>query len=392
MRDGWRRVRLGEICTLTKGTTPTRKAVPGDFPLVVTAAAFLSSDTYQFEGEAVCVPLVSSTGHGHASLKRIHYATGRFAVANIITALQAKPDADVNMKFLWLLLDHGRDEIIVPLMKGTANVSLSQRALASAEINLPPLAVQVRVVQLIEILDEALSLTWGLNAAAANLLGQVRQLVSADSDSPLGDLVTMQSGPSWKSWDESKAPTPEHEPVLGITNTPQGGELDLSSRRYVSGIPKSAQRLSENSLVMIRTNGNRARIGNIYRTTPEVEGFAVSAFQIAIQPIDPGDSSFLYWYLGAPDVQESISENASGSTGLGNVAVGWLKKLQVPVLDVASRADYIERCEVVAAVVESSRQKAERLSDLRANLLTALLSGEHEIPESYDELFEESMP
>lgn len=37
MREGWREVTLGELCTLTKGTTPTQKATPGPYPLIVTA-------------------------------------------------------------------------------------------------------------------------------------------------------------------------------------------------------------------------------------------------------------------------------------------------------------------------------------------------------------------
>lgn len=53
MSDAWRKITIGELCTLTKGITPTLKAIPGQYPLVVTAADQLSSDTYQFDGEAV---------------------------------------------------------------------------------------------------------------------------------------------------------------------------------------------------------------------------------------------------------------------------------------------------------------------------------------------------
>ena len=84
MRDGWIETSLGDVCHLPKGTTPTLKAVPGPYPLVVTAEARLTSDSYQFEEPAVCVTMVSSTGHGHASLKRVHYEEGQFGVANII--------------------------------------------------------------------------------------------------------------------------------------------------------------------------------------------------------------------------------------------------------------------------------------------------------------------
>ena len=48
-----------------------KKAIPGEYPLVVTAEKRLTCDEYHFEKPSVIIPLVSSTGHGHASLKRI---------------------------------------------------------------------------------------------------------------------------------------------------------------------------------------------------------------------------------------------------------------------------------------------------------------------------------
>lgn len=182
---------------------------------------------------------------------------------------------------------------------------------------------------------------------------------------------------------------PGFVPVLGITNTPVGSALDLSDRRFVASVPDSAQRLDESSIVMIRTNGNRSRIGNVYRAAAAVEGFAVSAFQIAIRPHDPADADFLYWYLGSPEVQDAITENASGSTGLGNIAVGWLKQLSIPELSAGDRSAYVARCRAAADVHRSALASASRLRDLRSNLLTVLLSGDHEIPKSYDELLEE---
>jgi type I restriction enzyme M protein len=71
VRAGTRVVRLKEVCTLTKGTHSSTKTEPGPYPLIVTAKEPLTSFDYQIEGEAVCVPLISSTGHGRADIKRI---------------------------------------------------------------------------------------------------------------------------------------------------------------------------------------------------------------------------------------------------------------------------------------------------------------------------------
>lgn len=42
----------------------------------------------------------------------------------------------------------------------------------------------------------------------------------------------------------------------------------------------------------------------------------------------------------------------------------------------------------LAQVIRANEHAVGVLRELRSNLLTALLSGEHEIPESYDELLE----
>lgn len=43
----------------------------------------------------------------------------------------------------------------------------------------------------------------------------------------------------------------------------------------------------------------------------------------------------------------------------------------------------------MAALIDAARATAEALRTLRSNLLTVLLSGEHEIPASYDALLGE---
>jgi len=253
----------------------------------------------------------------------------------------------------------------------------------------PPLHEQKRIVDLMDSADAAISAAQAEVSAAEDFLRKIRSAIPvAASSTPLGDLVKMRSGPSWKAADETAVPGPGLEPVLGITNTPSSGQIDLSTRKYVRGLSATTQRLTENSLVMIRTNGNRSRIGNVYRSTPEVEGFAVSAFQIAIEPIDKSNSDFLYWVLGSDPVQDSITESASGSTGLGNIAIGWLKRLGIPQLDESARTEYVENCNAANVLVTTSATALNCLRELRSSMLSVLLSGEHEIPESYDQFLD----
>jgi restriction endonuclease S subunit len=141
---------LGELCTIEKGTSPTLKTEPGQYPLVVTAEYRRSASTYQFDQPAVCIPLISSTGHGDAALHRIHYEEGRFALANLLVALSPRDPLLCSSKYLYLLLQAQKDRLLVPLMRGTANVSLKEKDIASVPVTLPPLSKQLKIVEWID--------------------------------------------------------------------------------------------------------------------------------------------------------------------------------------------------------------------------------------------------
>lgn len=146
--------KLGDICHLEKGKSPIQKTLPGSYPLVVTSEERLTADSFQFQHASVCVPMVSSTGHGHASLKRIHYQEGQYALGNILCAIWSKDEGVLLTKYLYILLSHRKDDMIVPLMKGSTNVALSMRDLKGLEIDVPGIELQEEIVERYEEIVE----------------------------------------------------------------------------------------------------------------------------------------------------------------------------------------------------------------------------------------------
>ncbi len=129
-------ITLGDIRFIEKGKVGIQAAVPGDYPLVTTGAERGSHNEYHFESEAVCIPLVSATGHGHASIKRIHFEGGKFCVGNILCACIPKDYNQTSAKFLHLYFSLLKDVILVPLMQGSANVALKIKDLEKVEVPL----------------------------------------------------------------------------------------------------------------------------------------------------------------------------------------------------------------------------------------------------------------
>lgn len=141
------KVKLGDICRIEKGRTGIASAVPGEYPLVVTAEERKICDEYQFDCEAVCIPLVSSSGHGKKSLKNVHYQSGKFALGSILCAVIPNNPQEVNARYLHQYLQFYKDTLLVPLMKGAANVSLSMRDIAKVEIPLPDFDTQAALAK-----------------------------------------------------------------------------------------------------------------------------------------------------------------------------------------------------------------------------------------------------
>jgi type I restriction enzyme M protein len=138
--------RLGNLCNIKQGLSPNMKTKPGKFPLVVPAPNKKTADHFDFEGNAACVPLVSSSGHGKADMKRLHYEEGQFALADTMAALFPKDEKILNAKFLYEILTHRKDKILVPLMKGAANVTMDTDDLHDVLIPVPPLETQLSIV------------------------------------------------------------------------------------------------------------------------------------------------------------------------------------------------------------------------------------------------------
>jgi len=140
-------IKLGDCCDIRDGLTPNMGARPGKFPLVVPAAARKTADHMDYDGPAVCVPLVSAAGHGKADIKRLHFEEGEFALATTMCALFPRPNSKLNPKFLFLYLSGACKELLVPLMCGATNVTMSSNQLADVPIPVPAIEIQNSIVE-----------------------------------------------------------------------------------------------------------------------------------------------------------------------------------------------------------------------------------------------------
>lgn len=217
--------------------------------------------------------------------------------------------------------------------------------------------------------------------------GSRRQLSLPETwrEVPLADVATVERGVSWSKASEVDSGAEGGTPVLRIGNVQSTG-LDLRDILYLEGVRVPAtKRLTPDSIVMVGSNGNADRVGNVCSSSDKVQGWAYASFLIGIHPNrDRVDAGFLFYVLSSAAVQREITAATSGSTGLKNIGLGWLRSLAVPLPPFDEQRRIADISASVDANENAMRLQFEGVRQLRAALLTTLLSGTHEIPSSYD--------
>jgi type I restriction enzyme S subunit len=176
-----KKIKIGDICHIEKGITGIKKAIPGSYPMVALSEERKTHNQYQFDTKAVIIPLVSSTGHGHASMKRIHYQEGKFALGTILCAIIPNDSDTIDALFLYHYLNTFKEQLFVPLMKGMANVTLSMGKIKDVEIPLPPIGIQLAWIRRFENASNANKKIFNEIKRQQSLLSKLKQFILQDA-------------------------------------------------------------------------------------------------------------------------------------------------------------------------------------------------------------------
>jgi restriction endonuclease S subunit len=266
---GWPKVALGDMFDVEKGKIGIMAATPGEFPLVTTGGDFASHFEPHFSGDAVCIPLISATGHGHASLKRLHHVQGEFAVGSILCACINRAPERVGARYAYYYLSACKDTVLIPLMQGTANMSMRVADIVGVEIPLPPLIEQQAIVSRLDALAEKTGKVEAhLDAVArisSSLLLSLHHKLAAARRMQLGDILEL------KEVTEAITLAGSY-PQVGVRGFGGG----LFPKAAVSGTETSYKvfnRLYEGAIVLSQVKGWE---GAIARCPKDLDGWFVS--------------------------------------------------------------------------------------------------------------------
>ena len=381
------RAPLGELCTLVKGTSPISKTLPGLYPMVTTGEEHKTADSFQFDAEVVCIPLISSTGHGHASLKRVHYQTGKFALANLLAAAVVKDRSILSAKFLARYLMSTKDRLIVPLMTGAANMSISLDRLASVPVDFPLLTEQERIVKLLDESDELRKLRAQADRRTAELIPALFNEMFCDrsskpsmwSTSSIEELAyprggSIRTGPFGSDLRHSEF-IEEGVPVLGIDNVVENKFRWTTSRCISEAKFREMKRFivfPGDLLVTIMGTVGRSCVA------PNDLPVCISTKHLCTITLDPAkvDSHYVWGSL----LFDATLRQQTRTVSSGAIMEGWnstiIKKLQLKIPPLSLQKEFGARVAEVRAIEAELATSRRRLDDLFQSMLHRAFNGD----------------
>jgi restriction endonuclease S subunit len=391
MRDGWSKHTLGEIVTIINGGTPSTKIGEywgGEIVWITT------TELTAFDGKRVnsSKRTITQDGLNSGPARMVRAGTTLVGTtATIGTCAMAACDLTFNQQISGLLpktnkLDDGflfywiqfAKPILEGLAAGTSFKRISTSVLKTIEVKLPPLSEQKRIVDLISSVDsyiEALQLQ--LESAQKSRNAVLHQLLTTGGDdwveTTLGEVALLN--PS--------------EPALSDTAHFAPMDAVHVGKRWLQYTEERRDR-----------NGARARAGDVLfaRITPCLENGKVAQVQselercggstefIVVRGTEKCTSDFLYFWCTLKVNRDKAAELMTGTTGRQRLSWQGLGSLSLWLPSIAEQDRIVNNISEFDSLIESTESAITKSQNLRSGLLSDLLSGEHEIPSSYDKV------
>ncbi|TFC50857.1 restriction endonuclease subunit S [Cryobacterium sp. TMT2-17-1] len=391
MRDGWRQVTLGELFEPSKTRLGEHDAEPPVFSIskhngVMPAEEFFgkrvaSANLANYKTLSADAWVYSTIHIDEGSIARNN--TGVDGVVSPMYTVMSWSSRRDDPRYLeYLLRSKEMLAAYADSSQGSINRrrSLSWKAFSTISIVLPSLNEQQRIVDLIAAVHHAIEAAEMEAVASFAALERTRDLFiwhgTADRIH-LGEVATIAGhlvDPSSAS--HSCLPHIGTERIESCT-----GDLLGVVSAAEDGVTSGKFLHEAGTIVYSKIRPNLRKV-----TIPSWRGLC-SADAYPVLPKSEGDVSFLrHLLVSRPFTREAVAR--SGRTKMPKINKTELMSIQVPAVRVEDQTRIASVLDSMDQARVSARTTADALGSLRSNLLSALLSGEHEIPASYDEFLE----
>ena len=259
-------------------------------------------------------------------------------------------------------------------------------------IALPPLHEQRRIVDLIGSLDETIEAAESERRAMGQLWWSLAHALEESAASyskvSLGEISDIHSGLTKNKKDAERADAVE-APYLRVANVQRNRIILDDLTTIVAARPRieKAQLLAGD--LLMTEGGDRDKLGRGGVWRGEINGCTHQNHVFRVRVTDPGIVPEFVSIWSNSFGRTWFDMNAAQTTGIASISKSTLSRFPVPTVPFSTQQHWVELFNQVLALEDRSADSAARLRELRSNLITALLSGEHEIPADYDELLDD---
>ena len=376
MRKCWREVTLGDVVELIPGKYVPKSEYVDDGPFFIYGS---NSVMGKYSKALINVPHTVMAAIGNAGAVR--YSPEPSWVNNNAFGLVANSETEPKFLFLWLenILD------LKSVVAGTVQPYVQRPLLKAVRIKLPSQLEQKRIVDLVSSVDSYIAaLQKQADAAHAARSAVLSELLSAGGDdwieTTLGETLEIARGGS---------PRPIRDFITSEesgVNWVKIGDASASSKY----IYRTEQKIRQDGVSRSRPVkvgdfilSNSMSFGRPY--IMRTDGCIHDGWLLFSKVEDHFDEDFLYNLLMSDSVQTQFDSLAAGS-GVRNLNIEVVGEVRISLPPLDLQREIAEVANSLDAYVLAIEQSIVDSTRLRVGLLTDLLSGEHEIPESYDRL------
>ena len=363
MRDNWTEAILGEVATWSTGKnlSASKRNSAGAHPILGANGIIGRTNEVFLDCDLITVGRVGACGETHRSAGPVWVSDN---------ALIAIPNNRVLFDYLYHVLSVFEYQTIT---SGTTQPLITQNKLKNQVIQLPPLAEQKRIVDVMGAVDTYI----------AALLQEVADARTARY-AVLHELLTAV-GDDWT------------ETTLGLHinvvmgQAPPGNDCNKNG----VGVPfVKAGEFTDGFPVIREWTTNPLRYAKLGDTLVCVVGAtcgklsqgidcAIGRSVAALQPLETIDGQFL-WNFMTMKVQEMRSGSRGSAQGV--ITKDDLADLKLVLPPLTEQQQIAETVSTMDDVIGAAQEAVFDAQGLRSGLLSELLSGDHEIPETYDRL------
>jgi restriction endonuclease S subunit len=363
MRDGWVEDNLGQYIQINTGKRDVNASSEfGAYPFFTCARETYRIDEAAFDGESVLV-----AGNGDLNVK---YYDGKFNAYQRTYVLKSVDKTVLDNRFLYIYMqtyvDYLRSET-----RGTVIQYLKKDQFTDAKIKLPPLPEQKRIVDLISTVDSYIeALRQQLESAKVSRNAVLHELLTAGGDgwaeTPLVEAAEVL--------DRFRKPVNSTEREKRKGNVPYYGANGQTGWIDDFLFNEELVLLGEDAIDFLDPNARKAYL----ISGPSWVNNHAHILRVLPERAVP---YLLAEALNRVDYSQYVSFGTRSK--LTQSSMNGIKILLPPLPEQKRIVDLISTAD---SYIDALEGQVNSSTSLRSGLLSDLLSGNHEIPSSYDQL------